>query len=86
LDYYSNDVDGRIRFFNNSKIALVSLYGIKNQFGKYFGLLDADGQWSYISKTDEYTAFRVDNDNKFVLYENGLVSIPNSIDANGNPG
>jgi len=88
LNFYSNDIRGRIRFYNNANEPMGSLYGYKNpsESGYYFGLLDADGQWTYVNKTDEYTAFRVDNDNKLVLNNNGLVSIPNSIDANGNPG
>ncbi len=49
------------------------LYGSSG--GKYFGLLDGDGQWSYFAAKDNYTAFRINNSEKFRINKNGQLLI-----------
>ncbi|MFK8105427.1 MAG: hypothetical protein AB8G15_23140 [Saprospiraceae bacterium] len=49
------------------------LYGSSG--GKYFGLLDGDGQWSYFAAKDNYTSFRINNSEKFRINKNGQLLI-----------
>jgi len=49
------------------------LYGSLD--GTNFGLLDGDGNWGYLQAKDDYTAFRIDNDNKMIIRANGHVGI-----------
>jgi len=41
----------------------------------YFGLIDADGYWSYLAAKDNYTDFRINNISKLRMLENGNVGI-----------
>lgn len=50
-----------------------SLYGTLN--GDLFGLLDGDGQWGYLQAKDDYTQFRINNDTKMTIRDNGHVGI-----------
>ncbi len=43
--------------------------------GRYFGLLDGDGQWSYIADKDVYTGFRINNSEKMRILANGNVGV-----------
>jgi len=49
------------------------LYGSGN--GALFGLLDGDGNWSYLASKDSYTAFRINNSEKMRINANGSVGI-----------
>ena len=49
------------------------LYGSGN--GAYFGLLDGDGHWSYMAAKDNYTAFRINNNEKFRINNAGQMLI-----------
>lgn len=49
------------------------LYGSGN--GANFGLLDGDGNWSYLAVKDTYTSFRINNSTKMKILANGQVSI-----------
>lgn len=51
------------------------LYGYNG--GEYFGLLDGDGNWSYITRKDFYTGFRVDDNELMRINANGHVGIGN---------
>jgi len=62
------------------------LYGSGN--GVNFGLLDGDGNWSYLAAKDNYTAFRINNSEKMRIKSNGYVGIGtttpnNELDVNG---
>lgn len=52
-----------------------SVYGNIN--GTYFGLLDGDDNWSYVTKKDEWTQLKVDDIAILSLYRNGKVRIGN---------
>lgn len=56
------------------------LYGASN--GAYFGLLDGDGNWSYLAKKDDYTQFRINNSAKMTIKSNGNVGIGTSAPGN----
>jgi len=49
------------------------LYGGSN--GATFGLLDGDGNWSYLAAKDDYTAFRINNNEKMRITSTGNVGI-----------
>jgi len=49
------------------------VYG--NGDGANFGLLDGDGNWSYLAAKDNYTQFRVNNSAKMTILSNGKVGI-----------
>ncbi len=49
------------------------VYGSGN--GANFGLLDGDGQWSYLAAKDNYTAFRINNLEKMRIQTDGDVGI-----------
>jgi len=56
--------------------------------GDYFGLLDGDGQWSYLTRKDNYTEFRINNSIKMIIKSNGYVGIGTTnpsykLDVNG---
>ncbi len=51
------------------------LYGHDNAVGQYFGLKDADNDWSYVTKKDDYTHFRIDNVTIMKLFADGKVGI-----------
>jgi len=43
--------------------------------GVNFGLFDGDGNWSYLAVKDNYTAFRIDNNEKMRIKADGNVGI-----------
>ena len=49
------------------------VYGSGN--GANFGLLDGDGNWSYLAVKDNYTQFRINNSAKMTIKSNGNVGI-----------
>lgn len=49
------------------------VYGGAN--GANFGLLDGDGNWSYLAAKDNYTAFRINNSEKMRIKSNGNVGV-----------
>ncbi len=49
------------------------VYGDGN--GANFGLLDGDGNWSYLAAKDNYTAFRINNSEKMRITSSGNVGI-----------
>jgi len=56
--------------------------------GQYFGLLDGDGNWSYLASKDDYTQFRVNNSAKMTIKSTGNVGIGTTsptqkLDVNG---
>jgi|GEM_PF-569165 len=50
-----------------------NLYGSGN--GANFGLLDGDGDWSYLAAKDDYTAFRINDNEKMRITTAGNVGI-----------
>ncbi len=57
--------------------------------GQYFGLTDGDGNWGYLQSKDDYTVFRINDENKMIIRASGNVGIgtnsPNSkLAVNGN--
>jgi len=52
------------------------LYGSGS--GRYFGMLDGDGQWSFLQDKDVYTAIRIDGGEKMRINVNGHVGIGTS--------
>ncbi len=59
------------------------LYGSGN--GRYFGLLDGDGNWSYLTDKDKYTQFRINNKAEFTLYPSYIRAHGNRITEVGTP-
>jgi len=62
------------------------IYGSGN--GANFGLLDGDGNWSYLAAKDNYTSFRINNSEKMRIRTDGNVGIgtttpDNKLDVNG---
>lgn len=62
------------------------IYGSGN--GKRFGLLDANGDWTYVAVLNEYTAFQINNVERMRIRKNGNVGIgtsnpTNKLDVNG---
>jgi len=51
------------------------LYGHENAGGQWFGLKDADNDWSYVTKKDTYTHFRINNVTVMNLFADGTVGI-----------
>ncbi len=65
----------RVRMLDKQGTLYGSIYGSHD--GKYFGLLDGDGNWAYLSTRDEYTQLRVNNAPIITGYANGKVRIGN---------
>lgn len=60
-----------------------SMYANTN--GTYFGLLDGDANWSYVTKLDEWTQLRVDNQDVLTMWKNGKVRIGgNTVNTSSN--
>ncbi|MCD6149792.1 tail fiber domain-containing protein [bacterium] len=51
------------------------IYGSGNGNNYNFGLLDGDGNWSYLAVKDNYTQFRINNSAKMTIHNNGNVGI-----------
>ncbi len=49
-----------------------------SQSGLYFGLTDGDNNWTFFTKKDEFSAFRIDNVEKMRILVNGKVGIGTS--------
>lgn len=74
LDYYSNHGgQASIRLLDRDGDLFGRLMGTVS--GLHFGLTDGDGHWSYLAAKDNYTAFRIDNDEKMRIKNNGNVGI-----------
>lgn len=86
LKFRANHLNSSITLFNNLENKLGGVLGHENAGKKYFGLLDADGDWTYISKQDDWTEFRIDKEVKLKLNNNGQVNIPGTRDASETPG
>jgi len=88
LYYNSNSSDySQIILRDTENTVYGHLYG--SQDGTYFGLLDGDSNWGYLQVKDDYTAFRINNENKMIIRSSGNVGIgtnsPNSrLAVNGN--
>jgi len=82
LAYKSNNNMSSFSFYEKTNTRLGVVYGSLGTGGsKYFGLLDADGNWSYLTSNDSYTAFRINNENKMIIRNNGRVEIKGAADA-----
>lgn len=51
------------------------LYGHENAVGQYFGLKDADNNWSYVTQKDDNTQLRINNVTIMKLFADGEVGI-----------
>ncbi|MEL6989347.1 MAG: hypothetical protein AAGK97_16160 [Bacteroidota bacterium] len=51
-----------------------------------FGLLDRDGNWSYLSVRDNYTQFRINNTGRMTIWNSGRVDVLTNRDASGTSG
>lgn len=65
-------------FRDKENINYGRVYGSSN--GANFGLLDGDGNWSYLAAKDNYTAFRINNSEKMRIRKDGKVGIGSNID------
>lgn len=87
LEYHSNDnLRSRIKLYTKSNVRLGDVLGIQTDAASYFGLTDSDGNWSYVASTDRWTALKVDNSNKMLIYNNGRVDLLGTVDATAEPG
>jgi len=86
LSYKSNNNKSSFSFYDKTNTRLGIVYGSLNADGsKYFGLLDGDGDWSYLAKKDVSTAFRINNDDKMIIRANGRVELTGAVDADDEP-
>jgi len=72
-------------FHNNMNVRFGGIKGAENIYGKYFGLVDADGDWSIAAKTDGVTSFRINSIEKMALLSNGQLELKSTRDATGTP-
>jgi len=73
--------------YNNSNTRLGAVYGHEHSNGtNYFGLLDSDGNWSIVAATDSYTSFKINNETKMTLRDNGQLDLIGTRDASGTSG
>jgi len=70
-DSNHDDVSGMV-FRDKQDDNYGAIYGSD---GDYFGLLDGDSQWSILSKKDDYTSFKINNDEKMRILSTGSVGI-----------
>ncbi len=74
LTYTSNHIDVSQFILEDSDADRYgSIYGSSN--GNFFGLLDGDGHWGYLQAKDDYTQFRINDDTKMTIRDNGHVGI-----------
>ena len=74
LYFYSNNNDRSIMVFHDGDNTRHGyIYGGNN--GGSFGLMDADGEWSYLASKGNYTAFSVAGDEKMRIQHDGKVGI-----------
>lgn len=88
IEFKSQGTIAKIDFINKENVKVGSIYGSNatNNVNKYFGLLDADGNWSYVTNTDKWTGLKLNNQYKLLLYNNGHVDLPGTRDASGTAG
>ncbi|PID83612.1 hypothetical protein CSB11_00525 [Candidatus Campbellbacteria bacterium] len=72
LHYRSNHSSYSQMLFRDKEV-YGRVYGADN--GQHFGLLDADGNWSYRATKDNHTAFVINNSEKMRILANGNVGI-----------
>ncbi|MBD3282278.1 MAG: hypothetical protein GF387_01585 [Candidatus Portnoybacteria bacterium] len=81
LNYGSNlDTVSRMAFKDAQLDNYGSVYGSGD--GAYFGLLDGDGNWSYLAAKDSYTAFRVNNIERMRI-DTDSVDMPGDLNVDG---
>lgn len=82
----NHDTISQIILRDKQNLLLGRLYGSSNTDGtvKNIGLLDADGNWSYLAQNDNYTAFRINNDEKMRIFSSGVVCIGGSANCDSN--
>jgi len=74
LNWYSNNSNvTQFALRDKEGLRYGRLYGSGN--GANFGLLDGDGNWSYLAAKDNYTAFRINNSEKMRIEDDGRVGI-----------
>jgi len=74
LHWKSNhSTNTQLRFKDKEGTEYGRVFGSGN--GVNFGLFDGDGNWSYLAVKDNYTAFRIDNNEKMRIKDNGNVGI-----------
>jgi len=88
LRYYSNNAKtSYLSFYNNQNTMLGRVYGgIASDNNPVFGMLDADGNWAISISNDKYTTFKIDDELKMILRNNGQLDLPGTRDASGTPG
>ena len=71
--YYdsNNDTITQMIFRDKQDTPYGRVYGSTD--GANFGLMDGDGQWSYLAARDNYTQFRINNVAKLTIYDNGVL-------------
>lgn len=74
LNFYGghNDIT-TMAFYDKQGTRYGQIYGSAN--GKYFGLVDGDGNTFLRSRKDDYIEFRIDNSEKMRILSNGGVAI-----------
>jgi len=82
LSYKSNTNISSFTFYEKANTKLGTVYGsLGTDGGKHIGFLDADSNWSFLIKNDDFTAFRINNENKMLIRRNGRVEIKGTADA-----
>lgn len=86
INFRSNhNTTARINFHNNTNTRLGGVYGYRDPDNgrRYFGFTDADGNWSYVTRTDSWTAFKINDETKMMLHKNGIVDLGSIRTTNG---
>jgi len=74
ISYRSNSNDkSNLAFFDKDGTRYGDVIGTGN--GARFGLMDGDGDWSFFTQKDNYTAFLINNDEKLRIKNDGNVGI-----------
>jgi len=82
LAYKSSTNVSSFTFYEKTNARLGAVYSSLGTSGaKHVGFLDADNNWSFLIKNDDFTAFRINNENKMIIRNNGRVEIKGTADA-----
>jgi len=75
--YYNSNQNGVTQFVLRDRDEEVfgKVYGLENSGGQYFGLRDADNDWSYVAKKGDYIQLRIINQSIMALKSTGEVGI-----------